>query len=116
MRYKHEFGYKTKDYTREIKLKLKDDETVVIIWDDEKHIGAGIKLEKEVAIRLAGKILKLYNKDFVFSEKISKNLEKIEWKLDDTYETMVEHDFSIDSSEVLELKDYIVDLIREINL
>lgn len=111
---KMESTYKTKDNLREIKIKSEKDDTSIIIFDFDKWIGSSIKLEKEVAIRLASKILKFYNREFIFSDKINKNLEKIEWKLDDTYETMVEYEFSICSDEVLELKEYIVDLIREI--
>ena len=114
MRVKHSIKYETKDNKREINIKLTKDDTTVMIMDNDKLIGTGIKLEKDVAISLASKILKFYNRDFIFSDKIRLNLEKIEAELEETYTDMIDNNSSIYDDQFLDLKDSIIKLIKEI--
>lgn len=104
--------YKTKNDMREIRVNAKKNDTSIIIFDFDKWIGTGIKLEKDVAINLASNILNFYNMDFVFSDKISTSLKNIEDNLNDTYNTMKEQNYQLWDDDVLELKMYIE---REIN-
>lgn len=111
---KRKIEYKTSDNMREIRFHIKEDDTSVVIFDFDKWIGTGIKLEKDVAISLASKILNTYNRDFVFADNITRSLNNIEDAINDIYNMMIEDDRQLWDDDVLELKMEIDKEIRKI--
>ena len=111
---KRKIEYKLPNNTKEIRVNIKNDDTSIIIFDFEKWIGAGIKLDKDVAISLASKILNTYNRDFVFSDKINQSLKNIEKAVNNTYSMMVEDNRQLWDDELLDLKMEIDEEIRKI--
>lgn len=111
---KRKIEYKLPNNTKEIRVNIKNDDTSIIIFDFEKWIGAGIKLDKDVAISLASKILNTYNRDFVFSDKINQSLKNIEKAVNNTYSMMVEDNRQLWDDELLDLKMEIDEEIKKI--
>ena len=111
---KRKIEYKLPNNTKEIRVNIKNDDTSIIIFDFEKWIGAAIKLDKDVAISLASKILNTYNRDFVFSDKINQSLKNIEKAVNNTYSMMVEDNRQLWDDELLDLKMEIDEEIRKI--
>ena len=111
---KRKIEYKLPNNTKEIRVNIKNDDTSIIIFDFEKWIGAGIKLDKDVAISLASKILNTYNRDFVFSDKINQSLKNIEKAVNNTYSMMVEDNRQLWDDELLDLKIEIDEEMRKI--
>lgn len=111
---KRKIEYKLPNNTKEIRVNIKNDDTSIIIFDFEKWIGAEIKLDKDVAISLASKILNTYNRDFVFSDKINQSLKNIEKAVNNTYSMMVEDNRQLWDDELLDLKMEIDEEIRKI--
>lgn len=111
---KRKIEYKLPNNTKEIRVNIKNDDTSIIIFDFEKWIGAEIKLNKDVAISLASKILNTYNRDFVFSDKINQSLKNIEKAVNNTYSMMVEDNRQLWDDELLDLKMEIDEEIRKI--